>query len=132
VRALPSPFLPPEPNTLVKGFTARVSGVATDDTYVKEVAVNGIPVRIDLSAPEIPYEVDVPLNYGVNTILVTATDLMDNVTVAKMQVRADRTGPMLSLESAELTLDPPRTPFRLRGPLLTSPASRSCSSTGSR
>jgi TolB-like protein len=108
----------PEPNTLVKGFTARVSGVATDDTYVKEVAVNGIPVRIDLSAPEIPYEVDVPLNYGVNTILVTATDLMDNVTVAKMQVRADRTGPMLSLESAELTLDPATNTVRLRGAIV--------------
>ena len=105
----------PERNALVKGFTAHVTGLATDDTFVKEVAVNGIPFRIDLSAPEIPFEVDVPLSYGLNTILVTATDLLGKVSIAKMQVRADRTGPLMSLESAELTIDASTDTVRLTG-----------------
>ncbi len=105
----------PERNALVTGFSARVTGVVKDDTFVKEIAVNGIPFPIDLSAPEIPYMVDVPLNYGVNTILVTATDLMGNVSLAKKQVRADRTGPMLSLESMKLVLDPVTDTVRLKG-----------------
>lgn len=105
----------PEAGALVKVFSAHVTGIVRDDTFVKEIAVNGIPVRIDLSAPEIPFAVDVPLSYGINTILVTATDLLGNVSVSKMQVRADRTGPMLSLESAELTIDAGTDTVRLKG-----------------
>ncbi|MBU2549880.1 MAG: hypothetical protein KKB20_15810 [Proteobacteria bacterium] len=93
----------PLPDTLEKGFQVLVRGLARDDTYVKEILVNGTPVRIDLSTPEMPFEVTVPLKYGPNPIVVAATDLSGKTSVARLTVKCDREGPVMGIEEARMT-----------------------------
>ena len=90
----------PENDALTAEFTITVRGVASDDTFVKKITVNGRPVRIDLASPEKVFAADVPLRMGKNTIEIAATDLTGKRTRAIRRVRCDRTGPIMNVEHA--------------------------------
>ena len=107
----------PRKAALVNGFTLAVSGTARDDSFVKEITVNGIAARIDLSAPVIPFEVDIPLDYQTDTLVVTVTDLVGNVNVARQTITIDRTGPVVGIDSVVATPGPTGTTIQLTGKL---------------
>lgn len=96
----------PKKAVFVNGLTLTVSGTARDDTFVKEIAVNGVAVRIDLAAPEVPFQVDIPVRHNTDALIVTATDLMGNVTVARQTLTIDRTGPMIGIDSVDVQTGP--------------------------
>lgn len=105
----------PAEGSFFNGFATVVAGTVRDDSYVKEIQVNGVEVRIDLAATEIPFNMEVPLKGGENPILVMATDLTGKSSLARRKVLVDRQGPVLNIdEPAEGT--PPSTPgLRLKG-----------------
>jgi hypothetical protein len=88
----------PLPDLLTNAFSVGVSGVIRDDSYVKDIKVNGRPIRLDLAAPTVPFDLEVPLEPGENVIRIETLDLSDKQTVAERRIRADWEGPVLSLE----------------------------------
>ncbi len=104
----------PKPGVVSNGFTLTVTGTATDDTFVKEIRVNGIPVRIDLSAPQIPFVMQVPLKVGENTLAVEVTDLTGKKTLGKTNVLCDRAGPVLNIDGL-MAPNPPDKSYTLIG-----------------
>ncbi len=94
---------PPEP--ISNRFSVTIRGNATDDTFVKEIQVNGSPIRIDLSAPRIRFEKKVPIIPGENPITVQVRDLSGKLTQITRKVLCDRTGPILSIEEPEISED---------------------------
>lgn len=91
----------PSPGALVQGFALHVQGVARDDTFVKSIQVNGNPVRIDLAAARIAFDVEVKLGRNQNHIAILATDLAGRVTQHAIQIYADREGPTVGIQEAQ-------------------------------
>jgi hypothetical protein len=91
----------PVDGALTNGFSVLVEGTVTDDTYVKEVQVNGAPIRLDLAATEVSFRKSVSLTPGQNTILVLASDLSGKDTLVRRKIRVDRQGPILSIDEPE-------------------------------
>ena len=96
---------PPEINVsspiqpfLTRAFSVMIKGTAKDDTFVRHVSVGGNPVRVDVSKPEIPFRVKVPLVPGENKILIQAEDLTGKTGHALISVNVDRRGPVVSLD----------------------------------
>ncbi|MDM8521760.1 caspase family protein [Desulfococcaceae bacterium HSG8] len=89
----------PGDKTLSGHFSIKVRGVVKDDTFVKEIRVNGNPIRIDLATPQIPFETEVPLTTGENTIVVEAADLTGKTSETVRKVLCDRAGPILNIDS---------------------------------
>ncbi|MFC1736229.1 hypothetical protein ACFL1X_08930 [Candidatus Hydrogenedentota bacterium] len=80
-------------------FEVTINGHATDDFYVGAITVNGEPVQIDLSAPELPFEHKVKVARGANDITVSATDLTGKTTEKNVSIYVDRQGPSVGLDS---------------------------------
>ncbi|MDM8525760.1 caspase family protein, partial [Desulfococcaceae bacterium HSG8] len=95
----------PGQNALSNGFTLTVKGAASDDKFVKEIQVNGESVRIDLSAPRIPFYADVPMKIGENSVIVEVTDLAGKTSRAERTVRCDRAGPILNIDELKAAKD---------------------------
>ncbi|WP_300671999.1 caspase family protein [Desulfoluna sp.] len=74
-----------------------VSGVATDDTFVKEILINGKPVQVDLSAQEVSFSTEVSLAQGENIITIAVRDLTGKTARLERTIRCDRLGPILSI-----------------------------------
>ena len=88
----------PSPDHLTNASNLTVEGRAADDTFVGEITVNGEPVRIDLSAPEIAFKMKVDLKMGDNSITVAATDLAGRTRETTVTVQCDRAGPLLNID----------------------------------
>lgn len=88
----------PTDGALTADTFITIRGKATDDAYVKAVSVNSRPVRIDLSASEIRFEMVVPLHSGENEVEVAATDLTGKRRRAVRRIWCDRSGPVLTLD----------------------------------
>jgi TolB-like protein len=74
-----------------------ISGMVRDNTFVKSIQVNEQIVRIDLSAPQVMLDVEVPLQDSKNSITITAVDLIGNSSQVQRTVNVDRMGPVISL-----------------------------------
>ncbi|MEZ4528859.1 MAG: FlgO family outer membrane protein [Desulfobacterales bacterium] len=111
---------PPEISLLTpaEGFLSNqpsltITGIATDDTYVKSIRVNGAPVRVDVSAKEISFASEVPLKPGENLIRVEAADLSGKKAETVRRVCCDRAGPILNID--DLSLEPASDRYRIKG-----------------
>ena len=76
----------------------RVSGIVRDDNFVKSVRINNKPIRIDLAAPEIEFDSEISLKNGINTITISAVDLVGNTSSLQHTVSVDRQGPVISID----------------------------------
>lgn len=104
----------PKPGLISNALTLTVSGRARDDTFVKDIRVNSIPVRIDLSAPQMPFSMQIPLTVRGNTVTVEVTDLIGKKTLSKTDVLCDRAGPVLNIDGL-MAPNPPDNYYRLIG-----------------
>lgn len=82
-----------------RAFTMHIKGMAKDDTFVKRICINGRDLPIDLGAPGIHFETEVPLNPGLNTIRITVWDICGKSHALNLPVSCDRSGPLLAIES---------------------------------
>ncbi len=93
------------------GKTYTVQGEVSDDTFVKEIRVNGKPVRIDLAQKQIPFSVEIPLQLGPNSVEIEAVDLAGKRSRMERTLICDRSGPIVNLDG----LDPENGLYRLFG-----------------
>jgi hypothetical protein len=105
----------PVESSLTNRLACLVSGKVTDDTYVKDVDVSGMPVRLDLAAREAPFRVVVSLSSGDNLIRIRAADLAGKVTVSERVIRADWEGPVISIDQLVEKASQGRRQLQLRG-----------------
>jgi TolB-like protein len=105
----------PLPGLLTNASFISVSGTVRDDTYVKSVTINDIPIRVDLAAPDVSFATDAPLKPGENVIRVEATDLSGKRTAMERRVRVDLQGPILSIDEPVEGKALSRQAVRLRG-----------------
>lgn len=98
------------PELFLTGSTARqatraltwpVTGVASDDTSVTAIEVDGRQVPLDPLSTKKIFSTTVPLAEGDNTIRVTATDLTGKTTEKTLKVYSDRWGPQIEVEALE-------------------------------
>ncbi|MEZ4528640.1 MAG: caspase family protein [Desulfobacterales bacterium] len=91
----------PKDGILTNALSCKVQGLARDDSFVSRIRINGKSVRIDLSAPEIRFQKEIPLKIGENRILVQTEDLSGKKTEMQRRIFCDRSGPVVSIENAE-------------------------------
>ncbi|MGE0087344.1 MAG: caspase family protein [Desulfococcaceae bacterium] len=106
-------ILSPAEGFLSNQQNVTVTGISRDDTYVKNIRVNGIPVRVDVSAKEISFKSEVTLKPGENIIRAEAYDLSGKKSETVRTVRCDRAGPILNIDA--LTSEPASDRYRLKG-----------------
>lgn len=90
----------PTADALVQGFALHVQGTVQDDTFIKSIQINTNPVRIDLAAPHISFNVAVKIIRNQNHIAIVATDLLGRTTQQNIQIYADREGPTVGIQDA--------------------------------
>ncbi|HIA47942.1 MAG TPA: tetratricopeptide repeat protein [Candidatus Hydrogenedentes bacterium] len=84
--------------TLAGTFVA-ISGVASDDTFVVSVVINGKPFHMDVSSSEVAVEeFEVQLAAGDNVISVIVTDIAGKVYEDTIEYYADIEGPAISFD----------------------------------
>ena len=88
----------PDQGLQTNKIAIRVSGSVRDDNFVKSVRINDKPIRIDLAAPEIEYDIEVSLRNGNNTITISAVDIVGNTSRLQRTVSVDRQGPVISID----------------------------------
>lgn len=89
----------PTDKTLSNAFSIAINGIVKDDTFVKTVRINGKPIRIDISAPQISFNVETPILQGKNQIVVESADLTGKTSKSELTVLCDRAGPILNIDS---------------------------------
>ncbi len=87
-------------------LSLRVEGTVRDDQYAFSIAVNGTPIPVFLAKKEISFSTELPLNPGMNRIMLTARDLVGRETATEVIVHVDRAGPVLFLEPLRTTALP--------------------------
>ncbi|QTA81629.1 Caspase domain-containing protein [Desulfonema limicola] len=88
----------PEQGFLSNQFTLSITGTAKDDTYVKSIRVNNVPVRLDVSAKEIVFKTDISLKPGENEIIIKAADITGKTGTAVHKIICDRASPILNVD----------------------------------
>jgi len=82
-----------------KSLTVTVAGTASDDSFVSSVNINGSPVHLELSKPEVDFSREIGLKEGINRISITAEDLLGRSARREIKVTADWRGPLISLKA---------------------------------
>jgi hypothetical protein len=83
---------------VTNAFSVAIEGIARDDNFVRTISIGSKAVRIDVSAPEIPFKVDIPVNNGENRIPVVVTDLSGKSSQRIVVVKVARLGPVLQID----------------------------------
>jgi hypothetical protein len=95
-------FNTPESSLLTNDIAFKVIGHVNDDTFVSRVVIDGRPQFIELAEPLIHFSQEIPLEEGLNTIEVSATDLIGQTAHKHLSIEVDRHGPLLSVGSVTL------------------------------
>ena len=105
----------PQQPFLTNAFSVTIEGVARDDTFVRTISVGSKAVRIDVSAPEILFKVDIPLSNGENQIPVMVTDLSGKSSQSIVVVKVARLGPVLKIDEPREDASVSETSVMLKG-----------------
>lgn len=89
----------PQSSSFINDFSVVVRGIAKDDTFVKSIRVGEKNVKIDISKPTIEFQADIPIVSGKNVIPIRVTDLIGKENETSITVNADRTLPILRIDS---------------------------------
>lgn len=107
----------PPDGLLTRQFAITVTGRVEDDAYVAAITVNGQAQFIELAAPQWAFRQDVSLQDGLNTLDITAVDLVGRLSRRQVTVTLDRQGPLLSLDLSTAAGPSPQQRLRLTGVL---------------
>jgi len=92
-------LLSPVQGGLVGTTQVDVRLIARDETYVAEVAINGEPVPLRVTAQEVLIERTVTLAPGTNSFEIEVTDIFGNSSVELVSLRLDTDGPAISFNT---------------------------------
>lgn len=88
----------PMDGAVVNEFHASISGLASDDQFVSSVKINGKPLLLEPAAQRFAFEERIPLQEGVNEIIVAAEDLTGKLAKKTLKIISDRRGPTIYIE----------------------------------
>ncbi|MBW2335032.1 MAG: tetratricopeptide repeat protein [Deltaproteobacteria bacterium] len=74
---------------ITNSFKLKVQGEVEDDSYAHTIAINEVPVFIELSAKKLPFSKEIRLKKGLNEIKIKTSDLLGKVTEKSVKVFAD-------------------------------------------
>lgn len=94
-------LLEPSPEGLTGDVYAEMRGEAHDDTFVKEIFVNGEPVDVPVSQPVVTFRHPITLGPGTNHVKVRIVDLSGKSTTTDVALNADHDGPVVSFGEYE-------------------------------
>ena len=91
--------IPSMNHAITNSLTYTIKGVASDDTFVKEISINGQSYPIDLSKQKLSFEYDVTVATGENPFNITCTDLIGNTSSpTHITIICDTNSPMISID----------------------------------
>ena len=79
-----------------------ISGMATDDAFVKKVAVSGRPVFMEGAQKKFEFEEHLDLSEGKHELLILAENLPGKTIERKVMIHVDRTGPVIMVNKKDL------------------------------
>lgn len=82
-----------------------VTGVATDDTFLASLTVDGTPVPLPLVEKRRVFKKEVALAEGLNEIRVVATDYSGKSTEKSLEIYCDRRGPLIEIDQLNIGAD---------------------------
>jgi hypothetical protein len=88
----------PQQPYVTNAFSVVIEGIARDDTYVRDISVGSKALRINLSASEVPFKIEIPVKNGENRIPVMVTDLSGKSSHSVVVVKVARLGPVLRID----------------------------------
>jgi curli production assembly/transport component CsgG len=91
-------LLAPTTRSPVAVSELMLEAVARDDTFVKKITVNGEPVLVKVSQPEIHFTHPVRLGPGENEIDIRVEDLTGRATSQRFTLLSDLDGPVTSFD----------------------------------
>ena len=93
----------PSEGFITNQFSIALKGEVQDDHFVSYLAVNDIPLPLELSAKRVPLEKELNLKRGTNEIKVQAADLTGKTIEKVLRVEVDREGPLIIIENHQLS-----------------------------
>ncbi|MBF0559731.1 MAG: hypothetical protein HQL08_13235 [Nitrospirae bacterium] len=87
----------PVQGSALKEMTTTIKGNVSGDGFVSKVLINNIPYRFERSAKDVPFESVIPLDDGDNSIVITAEDLLGNISGKTVSVLVNREGPAINI-----------------------------------
>jgi hypothetical protein len=88
-------LLSPKPGEALSTLAAEFVFAARDDTYVRELRINGVAAPIDVSAPEIQVTRNIAIPAGDATVIVEAIDITGKRSVETFTFATDHDGPAI-------------------------------------
>lgn len=88
----------PSDATITNKFFITLNGEAEDDYFVSSLAVNDIPLPIELSTKKVVFDEQISLNSRMNNIKIQATDLTGKIYEKILKIEADREGPIIIID----------------------------------
>ncbi len=97
--ALNLPASPADGIVWTRADPVRIAGTAVDrDEYIADIVINGAPVFVESSGPEVRFAEDLILAEGRHQIDVRARNLQGGVAWQRATLQVDRSGPLIAVD----------------------------------
>ena len=87
----------PSPEVVLKDASAIVKGSVRGKGLISKVIISGTPYRFDRAEESIDFTQEIPLDEGVNKVIITARDLLGNHSGKEITLISDREGPAINI-----------------------------------
>ena len=87
----------PSPGGALRDASVIVKGNVRGNGLISKVIINGTPYRFDRAEESIDFTQEIPLEEGVNKIVITAQDLVGNTSEKEIALISDREGPAINI-----------------------------------
>ena len=87
----------PSPGAALRDASVIVKGNVRGNGLISKVIINGTPYRFDRAEESIDFTQEIPLEEGVNKIVITAQDLVGNTSEKEIALISDREGPAINI-----------------------------------
>jgi hypothetical protein len=87
----------PAGGSAVSGLRVTVRGSVAGEGFVSGIVINKAPYRFDLAREHISFQRDITVDEGENEIMITAIDLLGNISRKTVPLTVDREGPMINI-----------------------------------
>ena len=87
----------PSPGAALRDASVIVKGNVRGNGLISKVIISGTPYRFDRAEESIDFTQEIPLEEGVNKIVITAQDLVGNTSEKEIALISDREGPAINI-----------------------------------
>jgi len=87
----------PSPGGALRDASVIVKGNVRGNGLISKVIINGTPYRFDRAEESIDFTQEIPLEEGLNKIVITAQDLVGNTSEKEIALISDREGPAINI-----------------------------------